>query len=115
MSTVAQRRRGRWTPGLIALAALLGIGIFFGAGGDLTHPPPTTLSGTDVASQISLGIQAQRGLASPPAVSCPAHEPVRNGFTFLCTLQAAGTAKAESVDVVEIDGRGHLRWSISGT
>lgn len=94
-------------PGLIALAALLTIGFVAGAGGDLSHPPPKSLSGSDVSQQLAISIQAARSLSSPPAVTCPAHEPVRAGFGFRCHL-----GDGRVVDVVETDGRGHLRWSL---
>lgn len=102
-------RRGYFVPGAVALVALLGIGLWIGAGADLTHPPPKTLHGSDVAGQISLGIQAQQNDSSPPTVRCP-DEPVRTGYRFTCTLERAGSKR--TVDVSEIDGRGHLRWSL---
>lgn len=91
----------------MALAALLAIGIVFGAGGDLSHPPPRSLSGPDVASQVATGVQAVRSLSSPPTVTCPASEPVRAGFRFRCHF-----GDGLPIDVVEIDSRGHLRWSL---
>ncbi|HEX4864188.1 MAG TPA: DUF4333 domain-containing protein [Acidimicrobiales bacterium] len=112
MTTAAGRRRGRWVPGIIALAALLAIGIVVGAGADLTHPSPRTLTGRDVASQLALAIQADKGLTQPPRLKCPASEPVRAGLTFQCTATGVQRGPAEVV-VTEIDGRGHLRWSLS--
>ena len=100
-------------PGLIALAALLAIGIVFGAGGDLTHPGPDRLTGSDVSAQLALGIQTQRGMSTPPVVSCPASEPVRTGFTFECSVTGLPSHQPQKLDVTEIDGRGHLRWKIS--
>lgn len=91
----------------MALGALLVIGLVFGAGGDLTHPAPKTLSGRDVSSQLAMGIQALDSLPSPPAVTCPATEPVRAGLRFRCYYQGG-----KPIDVVEIDSRGHLRWGI---
>jgi len=104
---VTRRKRARWVPGLIALAALLAIGIVFGAGGDLSHPPPKTLSGSDVAAQLATGLQALRSTSSPPSVVCPEHEPVRTGLRFQCHFD-----QGKPIDVVEIDDRGHLRWSL---
>lgn len=100
-------------PGLIALAVLLAIGIVFGAGGDLTHPGPDRLTGRDISAQLALGIQTQQGISTPPAVSCPASEPVRTGFNFECTVTGLPSHQAQKLDVTEIDGRGHLRWKIS--
>jgi hypothetical protein len=94
-------------PGMIALAALLGIGFVVGAGGDLSHPPPKSLSGRDVSAQIGIAIQALRSLPSPPAVACPAEEPVKAGFGFRCYYD-----QDRPIDVVETDSRGHLRWSL---
>ena len=94
-------------PALIALAALLAIGFVFGAGGDVSHPAPKTLTGGDVANQIALGIQTLGSKPSPPRVSCPAHEPVRSGVRFRCYYDGG-----HPIDVVEIDARGHLRWSL---
>jgi hypothetical protein len=104
-------RRGYLIPGAIALVALLVIGLAIGAGGDLTHPPPKTLHGSDVAGQIALSIQAEQNDASLPTVHCPDHQPVRSGYTFTCSLERAGSVR--TVDVQEIDGRGHLRWSLA--
>lgn len=101
-----RRKRPRWVPGMIALAALLTIGVVVGAGADLSHPPPKSLSGSDVSAQLAISIQAERSLSSPPAVTCPAQEPLREGFTFRCHYD-----NGRPIDVVETDGRGHLRWS----
>jgi hypothetical protein len=68
------------------------------------------LNGSDVAAQIALAMQVQRGSSTPPKVDCPGSEPVRAGWTFTCTL--AGRNGPETVNVVEVDGRGNLRWSI---
>jgi hypothetical protein len=106
-----RRRRGYWIPGLIAIAVLTAIGVAFGAG-DLNHRSPSVLHGSDVAQQIALGIQAQQNLQRPPDVRCPATEPVRNGWRFVCTRVGAGPAKP--IHVVEIDERGRLRWSLGG-
>ena len=113
MTTAATRRRGRWVPGIIALAALLAIGIVFGAGGDLTHPAPRTLAGRDVASQVALGIQSEKGLGQAPQLHCPASEPVRVGLTFECTAGGLPSKSSATVEVTEIDNRGHLRWRLS--
>lgn len=92
------------------MAVLLVIGLLMGAG-DLQHQAPKSLAGSDVATQISLGIQAQQHDSAPPSVRCPAREPVRAGWRFDCTESARGGDK--TVQVVEIDGRGRLSWTIS--
>jgi len=102
-------RRGYWVPGLIAMAALLLIGVAFGAG-DLSHRSSSTLSGPDVDSEIALAIQAQQGTHDPPDVHCPPSEPVRQGWQFVCTIEHAGSARL--VHVTEIDGRGHLHLQL---
>jgi hypothetical protein len=102
--------RGYWLPGILALGALLVIGGAVGAG-DLTHPAPTSLAGSDVALQLSIGIQAQRHLTAPPAVTCPASEPVRHGWRFECAMRSSGRTVA--VQVTEIDGRGRLAWNVA--
>ena len=113
MTTAATRRRGRWVPGIIALAALLAIGIVFGAGADLTHPAPHALAGRDVANQVALGIQAEKGLARAPSLNCPSTEPIRAGLTFECTAAGLPSTPSARVVVTEIDNRGHLRWRLS--
>jgi hypothetical protein len=105
-------RRGYWIPAIIALTVLVAIAIGFGAG-DLTHPSPRTLAGPDMEAELSLGIQAQQLSSEPPVVHCPGSEPVFAGHTFACTLVTG--ASTEVVSVVEIDGRGRLRWSIGPT
>lgn len=110
--TTGRRGKGYFLPGFIALAALLGIGLFVGAG-DLQHPVPTALVGPDIASQIALGIQAQQNLARAPAVSCPAREPVHEGLRFQCTLAAGSGGGSRTVYVTEVDGRGRVRWSLA--
>jgi hypothetical protein len=112
-TTAAGRRRARWIPGLIALAALLAIGIVFGAGADLTHPGPHRLSGRDVSDQLALGIQTQKGISTAPLVSCPSSEPVRAGFVFVCTVTGLPSHQAQKVEVTEIDRSGHLRWKLN--
>ncbi len=106
--SAGRRGRGYFLPGSIALVVLLGIGLFVGAG-DLQHRPATTISGADIASQIALGIQAQQNLPSPPEVTCPRQEPVRQGLRFQCTL---GGRPAKPVYVTEADSRGRVRWSL---
>jgi Domain of unknown function (DUF4333) len=103
-------RRGYLLPGAIALVALLAIGLGIGAGGDLTHPPPKSLHGSDVADQIALSIQSEQNDKSLPTVRCPDDQPVRAGYTFTCSLQQGRSTR--TVNVKEIDGRGHLRWSL---
>lgn len=111
---MSSSRRGYFVPGLVALAALLGIGTALGAG-DLSHRPPSSLAGPDVAEELALGIQAQAGAPSTPPVSCPRSEPVRAGATFTCTLGPWRGSGRRTVRVVEIDSRGHLRWSLAAT
>lgn len=106
----ARKRRGYFLPGVIALVALVVIGVVLGAG-DLAHPASTSIQGPDIAQQIAEGIQAQQASGGPPSVACPASEPVRDGLTFQCTLRRDG--RVQPVYVVEIDGRGEIRWSLS--
>lgn len=105
-------RRGYFLPGAIALAVLLAIGTAIGAG-DLGHQPPKSLGGPDVASELAFGLEGQTDSNSPPPVTCPATIPVRDGYQFRCTARLHGAPRA--VEVVEIDGRGHLRWSLTGS
>jgi hypothetical protein len=104
----ARRRRG-FLPGAIALAALLILGVLFGAG-DLQHRSPSTLSGSSVASEIALAIQAQGNTARTPTVTCPEREPVRAGFRFECTL---GGHPPRTLYVTEVNSRAGVRWSFS--
>lgn len=112
MSTPTPRpaRRGYFLPGFIALAALLTLGVAFGAG-DLEHPAARTLVGPEIASQIALGIQTEENAAAAPAVHCPGSEPVRQGLVFDCTDGSGPSDR--TVYVTEIDGRGDVRWSFS--
>lgn len=107
----AKSRRGYFLPGVIALATLLVIGAFLGAG-DLAHPAVTTIDGPDIAQQIGEGIQATRASTSVPQVTCPAREPVRDGLQFRCSV-AGPHGNAEAVYVTEIDSRGEIRWSLT--
>ncbi len=102
-------RRGYWLPGTIALTFLVIIAVAVGAG-DLDHTAPRTLHGPDVASEIALGIQTQEAMSNAPVVSCPTSEPVRSGLRFECSEVVSGETTV--VDVVEIDGRGRLRWQL---
>lgn len=106
----SRRGKGYFLPGAIALVALLAIGLFFVGGGDLEHPAATELTGSDIASQIALAIQAQENAPAAPSVTCPAREPVRQGRRFVCTLH--GTPD-RTVYVTEVDGRGRVRWSFT--
>ena len=92
---------------MIALVALLAIGFVVGAGGDLSHPPPKTLSGSDISVQLAMSIQALKSMSSPPKVTCPAHEPLEAGLGFRCYYDGG-----KPIEVVETDNRGHLRWSL---
>ena len=103
-------RRGYWVPGLIAMTVLLAIGLAFGAG-DLDHRSSSTLNGADVAEQIAVAIEAQQSAHGPPEVECPPSEPVRPGWRFVCTVEQ--TASERTVQVTEIDGRGHLHWQLN--
>lgn len=104
---VARRKRARWVPGIIALIALLAIGLVVGAGGDLSHPPPKSLSGSDISAQVAMSIQALESMSAPPKVTCPAHEPLEVGLRFRCHYDGG-----RLIEVVETDNRGHLRWSL---
>jgi hypothetical protein len=108
--TGGRRGRGYFLPGFIALVALLLIGLFVGAG-DLSHPADTSLAGSDISSQIALGIQAEESSPILPAVTCPAREPVRKGLRFTCEL--AGDPGHRFVDVTEVDNRGAIRWMLA--
>jgi Domain of unknown function (DUF4333) len=105
----ARSRRGYWLPAAIAMVTLLIIGLAVGAG-DLDHRAPNSLSGPDLASQISLGIQTEKRYSAPPDVSCPNTEPVRDGWTFACTESYGGVD--HRVEVTEIDARGRLQWLV---
>jgi hypothetical protein len=104
-----RRKRGYFLPGFIALAALVVIGGLLGAG-DLEHPAASTLAGPQVAAQIALGIQAQQNASRPPSVTCPDHEPVRQGLRFNCTLEGH---TPRPVHVTEVDARGRVQWSLT--
>jgi hypothetical protein len=104
-----RKGKGYFLPGLIALAALVGLGLFVGAG-DLDHGAPSRLDGTALASQIALAIQAERNSVAAPHVTCPASEPVRLNFRFDCTLSGG---RPTVVHVTEVDRRGQVRWSLA--
>jgi hypothetical protein len=70
------------------------------------------LNGSDVASQIALALQVQQRSSGPPTVECPGPQPVRAGWAFNCTM--AGRSGPETIHVIEVDGRGNLRWTIGG-
>ena len=103
----APGRRGYFGPALTALGVLLAIALALGAG-DLSHPRPRTLHGGEVADQIAFSLQSAGRRPSPPSVVCPPSEPVRQGLRFTRTAVLPGRSVA--LQVVEIDGRGHLRW-----
>jgi hypothetical protein len=104
------KRRGYWVPGFIALAALVIIGLLFGAG-DLSHPAYTSINGPDIEQQISEAMQAEQNSANPPDVSCPRREQVKLGLAFDCTARTPSGQQV--VHVTEIDNRGEIRWSLS--
>lgn len=106
-------KRGYLLPGVIALGALVALGTAFGAG-DLYHQPPSALAGPDVASQISLAIQAEQNVVTAPAVSCPASEPVRAGLVFYCAEKPESAGPPVEITVRETDSRGNLSWKFSG-
>jgi hypothetical protein len=92
------------------MVVLVAIAVAVGAG-DLVHSAPRTLSGAEVASQIATDLQVQQHDTTPPQVRCPSSEPVRTGWQFSCALVQRGTS--ETLDVVEIDSQGGLRWQIA--
>jgi len=104
------RRRGYFVPGLIALVAMLAGGAALNIGG-LDHASPSRLAGSDVATFVAQGIQADRGLASPPAISCPSSEPDRAGFTFACVWHRG--AQDVAIRVTETTRTGQFRFSVS--
>jgi len=106
-------RRGYFLPGVIALAALLGIGTAFGAG-DLVHQAPRVLSGPEVASQVELGLQAELNSVNQPYVTCPSSEPVKAGLTFTC-FERPRSGPARPISVSEIDARGQLQFGLPGS
>lgn len=108
-----RRAKGYFLPGVIALGALLAIGVFFVGAGDLQHPANTQLAGADIESEIALAIQAQQNSTRAPAVTCPAREPVRPGLHFQCTVAAGRGRPVRPVYVTEVDGRGRIRWSFA--
>lgn len=105
-----RRGKGYFLPAIIALVALLAIGLIFVGAGDLQHPAATQLTGADISSQIALAIQTEEGASSVPSVTCPGHEPVQAGHRFQCTLQGRPD---RPVYVTEVDQRGRIRWSFS--
>ena len=106
-----RRGKGYFLPGFIALVALLVIGLFVGAG-DLAHPAPKSLTGSDLADQIALGIQSQQNSTQAPRVTCP-DEPVQQGRRFTCTLVPAGGGPSRTVAVTEVDARGRVSWTLA--
>ena len=106
-----KKRRGYFIPGIIALVVLLVIGLVLG-GGDLEHPAATTIYGSAIESQIANGIQDVRDTNATIDVACPAQEPVKQGLQFSCTATGAGLEN-QTVYVVETDGRGDTRWSLT--
>lgn len=108
---LTKKRRGYFVPGVIALVALVVLGVILGAG-DLAHPADRTVDGPDIAQQISQGMQALNGSGDTPDVTCPAREPVREGLRFECSVTGAGY-RDQTVYVVETDNRGEVRWSLT--
>ena len=91
----------------MAVLALIAIVINFTA---LTHHDPAKLVGPDVATRLSQAIQAQEGTSTPPQVECPGTEPVRNGYTFTCTLIRGGHRQV--IRVHETSDQGRFTWSL---
>jgi hypothetical protein len=107
----AKKRRGYFIPGVIALIAMVVLGVIIG-GGDLEHPAATTIYGPAIESQIANGIEDVRNTNSSVDVTCPAQEPVKQGLRFECTANGGGLTN-RTVYVVETDGRGDTRWSLT--
>jgi len=103
-------RRGYLGPGIIALVVLAAIGLVINFVG-LSHRSPHTLSGSDAATLISQGLQAQHGGSGRPQVSCPASEPVRSGVRFECSLHEPD-GSSRSIAVTETDRSGDLRFTV---
>jgi hypothetical protein len=82
-------RRGYLVPGVIALVVCAALAVVIDLVGLQSHTP-TTLVGSEIATDISQAIQSSRGDTSPPEVRCPASEPMRAGTAFDCTLLQAG-------------------------
>ena len=106
----SRRGKGYFLPGIIALIALLAIGVFFVGAGDLQHPAAKELAGPVMANQIALAIQVQENSTRPPNVTCPAREPVHAGARFQCAVKGPPD---RAVYVTEVDGRGRIRWSFT--
>ena len=59
-----------------------------------------------ITSADDHGVESPAGHRHVPIHS----EPVRAGYRFVCTTTQAGGNRP--IQVVEIDGRGHLRWQL---
>ncbi|MGH9077627.1 MAG: hypothetical protein ACRDY0_09295 [Acidimicrobiales bacterium] len=87
-ATPAPGRRSTYMrSGLVALAVLVlaGLAVNFGL---LEHRSPGILDGQVVAERISEAMLFNEGTAGGgrPDLRCPAHEPLRGGLGFDCTL-----------------------------
>jgi hypothetical protein len=105
----ARPKRGYLGPGVIALVALVGLALLINYTA-LSTASPHTLAGTDAATLVSQGLQAQQGTAEPPQVTCPESEPIRNGLTFVCQWHQAGGATVP-IHVTETNGAGRLSFT----
>jgi hypothetical protein len=106
------RRRGYLVPGAIALVVLGVIALVIDVAGLQSHTP-STLVGTEIATDVSQAVQASQNLGSPPQVHCPAREPLRAGLVFECTLLRPGRA-AEGVRVTEESKGGDFHIQLLG-
>jgi hypothetical protein len=70
----------------------------------LQHRAPGALEGPSVAERISQGIQFNDHLAAPPAIRCPATEPLRQGVTFRCSGYLGGRHVPITVMVASASG-----------
>jgi Domain of unknown function (DUF4333) len=111
--TRAKGRRGKgyFVPGLIALVVMAAAGGLANFGG-LDHSSPSHLAGSDVATFLAQGIQAQEGLHTPPSIACPATEPVRAGVSFTCQWQRS--VGDRTVRVTET-GRGQFHFNVDSS
>jgi hypothetical protein len=79
-------RRAYLRSGIVALAVLVLIAIGVSVFALSPRSSPRSLSGAEVATDLSSAIQAQRHLSSPPDVRCPPSITLRQGDRFTCTL-----------------------------
>jgi hypothetical protein len=101
-------KRGYLLPGTIALFVCAAIAVVIDLAGLQTHTPHV-LAGQDVEQYLQENLQTT---SSPPAVHCPADEPLRTGLTFTCIVTPTG-GTARAVRITEISDNGSFR--IDGT